>query len=378
MYYYVIMKIAVTSIAKNEEKFVERWFESALDADQIILVDTGSTDRTKEIFLELKEKYEDRVEAILHEINIMPWRFDNARNCNLALIQPEVDLIIHLDLDEILANNWREPLEQIAIQNPDATRFNYKFVWSWNTDGTPAVQYNSDKIHRNIGYAWKHPAHEILWYPEEVIVFVPDFEIHHFPDNTKPRSQYLSLLQLGVLEKPDDDRIAHYYARELYYYQKYEEAIDEFNRHLELPSSVWKEERAMSYFYMAKCYFMLDKKMEALSSAYKSVSESPHIRESWLCLAETTYFTGLYEDCVFACRKAFSITHNNMLYINDPKAWGPFLYDIGSISAFNLGYYDLALEWIDECVKLTINNDDKQRVINNRKRFKEIIDQKSS
>lgn len=40
------MKIAVYAIAKNEEQFVERWYESAKQADGLFILDTGSTDKT--------------------------------------------------------------------------------------------------------------------------------------------------------------------------------------------------------------------------------------------------------------------------------------------------------------------------------------------
>ena len=40
------MKICVYAICKNEEKFVERWFNSAKDADGIFVLDTGSTDNS--------------------------------------------------------------------------------------------------------------------------------------------------------------------------------------------------------------------------------------------------------------------------------------------------------------------------------------------
>jgi glycosyltransferase involved in cell wall biosynthesis len=40
------MKIAVYAIALNEEQFVKRWYESAKDADYLLIADTGSTDKT--------------------------------------------------------------------------------------------------------------------------------------------------------------------------------------------------------------------------------------------------------------------------------------------------------------------------------------------
>ena len=46
------MKIAVYAISKNEEQFVNRFCDSAKDADIILIADTGSTDRTVELGLE--------------------------------------------------------------------------------------------------------------------------------------------------------------------------------------------------------------------------------------------------------------------------------------------------------------------------------------
>ena len=42
------MKVIVYAIAKNEEKFVDRWVDSMQEADEIIVLDTGSTDKTVE------------------------------------------------------------------------------------------------------------------------------------------------------------------------------------------------------------------------------------------------------------------------------------------------------------------------------------------
>jgi hypothetical protein len=51
-----------------------------------------------------------------------------------------------------------------------------------------------------------------------------EFELDHWPDLSKSRSNYLPLLKLAVDEEPNDDRSAHYYGRELMFNGKYEEA----------------------------------------------------------------------------------------------------------------------------------------------------------
>ena len=41
-------KISVYAISKNEEKFVDRWVDAMEEADEIIVLDTGSSDKTVE------------------------------------------------------------------------------------------------------------------------------------------------------------------------------------------------------------------------------------------------------------------------------------------------------------------------------------------
>jgi glycosyltransferase involved in cell wall biosynthesis len=71
------MKIAVYTISKNEEKHVERWYNSTKEADFHLLADTGSTDGTVELARSLG--------ITVHEISVVPFRFDDARNASLAL-----------------------------------------------------------------------------------------------------------------------------------------------------------------------------------------------------------------------------------------------------------------------------------------------------
>ena len=65
-------KIVVYAISKNEEKFARRWVNSMKEADEIYVLDTGSTDNTVNLLKEMG------VNVVCKEIK--PWRFDVARN----------------------------------------------------------------------------------------------------------------------------------------------------------------------------------------------------------------------------------------------------------------------------------------------------------
>ena len=85
-------RLSVCIIAKNEEQFIAQCLQSIQGlAAQVVLVDTGSTDRTVEIARELGA-----------EIHAFAWRDDFAAARNAALQQATGDWILMLDADEEL------------------------------------------------------------------------------------------------------------------------------------------------------------------------------------------------------------------------------------------------------------------------------------
>jgi tetratricopeptide (TPR) repeat protein len=324
------MKVAVYTIALNEEHFVQRWLESSKDADYRIILDTGSTDNTV---------YEaETFGAYVYQASIKPWRFDDARNASLAMVPADVDYCIALDMDEVLLPGWREELEKAHANG--WTRPRYKYVWSWTEDGKEGLTYGGDKIHARHGYRWKHPVHEVIT-PDRIEETQgwTGLQIHHFPDNTKSRGQYFPLLELATKEDPDDDRNAFYYARELFFHGKLEEAATEFKRHLALPKARWAPERAASFRYLAQCE--PDNAIKYLTSA---VGEAPEFREPWVDLSLAYHLKQDWKNSLQAATKAVAITEKPLVYLNEAEAWGAKPHDLLAIAAHNLGKIELAVK----------------------------------
>lgn len=328
------MKVAVYTIALNEQKFVERWYESARDADYLLIADTGSTDGTKETAQKLGINVID--------VKVRPWRFDDARNASLVSIPEDIDYCIALDMDEVLLPGWKKELEK-ALKN-NWTRPRYKYTWSWNDaeETVPGLQYGGDKIHARKGYRWTHPVHEVLrayGSVEETQGWV-GLEIHHHPDNTKSRGQYFPLLAMAVAESPNDDRNAYYYARELYFNGMYKEATVEFKRHLGLPTAVWGPERAASMRYLAK--MEPDLREEWLTKAHQ---EAPHRREALVELAQHMYEAQNWKECLKYSKKALDIKEKPLDYLCEDFAWGWLPWDLAAISSYYIGNYNEALKY---------------------------------
>ena len=131
------MKVAIYTIALNEEQFVDKWYDSCKDADYWLITDTGSTDDTVKKALALG--------CAIKHITIKPWRFDRARNAALKDLPKDIDYCIALDMDEVLLPGWRDELQK--MHDLGVTRPRYKYVWSWNEDGSEGLVYGGDKIH---------------------------------------------------------------------------------------------------------------------------------------------------------------------------------------------------------------------------------------
>lgn len=333
-----MVKTCVYAIALNEIKFVDQFMEASKDADYILVCDTGSTDGTPERLRELG--------AIVYDIRQKPWRFDIPRNTALNLIPHDVDICLSIDLDEFLQPGWKDALENAWNEsNGTIKRIAYDYIWSWKADDTPDVRFYADKVHHRYGYQWRHPCHETLyWIGEgsEVKVTVPKMVLHHRPDKNKSRGQYLGLLKIAVTEDPTNDRMSHYYARELMFYQQHEAAIAEFLRHLSLPTAQWKEERAASLRYISRCLDSLGRLKEAQEYALKSAIEWSKSRETWMCLAKAAYKNSDWSTCFWAATNCLQITNKAMTYTTDSSNWGADPHDHLAISAYYLGYYDLA------------------------------------
>ena len=344
------MKIVVYAICKNESQFVNRWIRSMQEADQIVVLDTGSTDDTVEKLRALG--------ARVHQEEIRPWRFDTARNRSLELVDPDADLCVCTDLDEYFLPGWRAELER--VWTPEVTQVRYPYVWSFRPDGSDGVTFWYEKIHARHGYQWTHPVHEVLTRtgPDTAgkVADAPGMRLEHHPDPTKSRGQYLPLLELSVREDPDDDRNTHYLGREYFYYGRWDDCIRTLKKHLAMPSARWADERAASMRYIATSCSRKGQKDEAVCWYLRAVAEAPHLREPLTDLAMEFYRQEDWEGVAFAAERALRITKRPRTYICEADAWGSLPWDLMALACYHTGRGVLALEYALRAAELEPDN----------------------
>lgn len=354
-------KICVYAICKNEEKFVKRWVESMKDADEIFVLDTGSTDNTVSILESLGVTVKTKI--------IDPWRFDVARNESLDMIPNDFDICICTDLDEVFVPGWRKELEKVWKDNTNRCR--YIFNWSLDQFDKPTVTFYSEKIHSRKNFKWIHPVHEILAYDGvENVVSTDKIILNHYPDASKSRGSYLPLLELSVKENPDNDRNMHYLGREYMYYKKWNESIDTLIKHLNLESSKWKDERCASMRFISRCYCELKRFDEAKMWLDKAIEEAPYLRDPYVERAQLEYRLEDWANVESYSLKALEIKDRSNSYINEPFSWDETTYDLLSIACFYQEKYEDALKYVDMAIEI---NDNDNRLKENRDLFKQQI-----
>ena len=320
------------------------------EADQVVVLDTGSEDGTV-------ERLRERGAVVKSEI-ISPWRFDTARNRSLELVPEDADVCVCTDLDEAFRQGWRDALEK--AWRPGTGQAVYRYTWSFNPDGSEGVVFWYEKTHARHGYIWTHPVHEVLkWVGEGAPrpkVRVEGMCLEHRPDPEKSRAQYLPLLEMSVRESPEDDRNMHYLGREYMYRGRWDECIATLRRHLQLPTALWKDERAASMRFIAKSYAMKGERGLSRDWYLRAIAEAPHLREPYMDLALLLYEDENWDGVLYFTQCALNIKERPDTYICEAASWGSLPYDLRSIALFNRGRLEESLEAARNALKIEPTN----------------------
>src|SRR5262249_14592589 len=225
--------IALCVIARNEEQFIADCLDSARPfVDEIILVDTGSTDRTVELGLE----HGARVVSF-------PWINDFSAARNAAIEAATTDWILMLDADERLTPESGPVLHQTARRAPDSAysfclqvenqlgqgqRSNAHFV-------TRFFRRHADlrfvgAIHEELTHLATSTVGQVLYLQEARILHLGYEPSLYAARNKDERNMRLLL---GDLEhQPDSARLLYYVAQQHCSQQRYKDAIPYFERFL--------------------------------------------------------------------------------------------------------------------------------------------------
>lgn len=313
-----MVTISLCMIVKNEEKVLSRCLDSIANlVDEIIIVDTGSVDQTKEIAANYTSK-----------IYSYPWIDDFSAARNYSFSKASMDYCMWMDADDILKDTEKEKFLQLKQSlEIDTNIVMMKYNTSFDEAGVPAFSYFRERWIKNIPInRWIGEVHEVIT-PNGKVIY-SDIAISHKKESISDPDRNLKIYQ-KMLEKGKilDPRQQYYYGRELYYHQLYEDAVSVFEKFLQ-SSEGWFENKIEACSICAKCYYQLKQDDIALLTLLRSLSFDVPRAELCCDIGKHFFDRGNYTNAIYWYQTALNAVkndHANGFILPDCHDYIPFL-----------------------------------------------------
>jgi len=283
-------------IVKNEEDVLGRCLASAAGlVDEIIIVDTGSEDKT----VEIAKRFTDKV-------YYFKWIDDFAAARNFSFSKATKDFCMWLDADDVI-----EPAQQVLFMQTkqslpaDVDVVMMKYNTSFDEAGNPVFSYNRERLIKNDGtHFWKGEVHEAIA-PEGKIIY-SEVGVSHKKIGAGDPDRNLNIYRKLIEEQKElEPRHQYYYARELYYHKQYQEALDVFLKFLDDPGG-WVENKIEACRLCHSCYQELGMDKEALNVLFMSFALDKPRAEVSCDIGRYFFDKGNYELSIYWYERALA------------------------------------------------------------------------
>ena len=305
--------LSIAMIVKNEEKVISRCLEGLEKlADEIVIVDTGSTDKTKEIAKSFSKVKLFDSEKFNKETHYSDFEFGVARN--EAISRCKGDWVMWFDADDVVEDSSIAIIKELI-----AKKSNCVYTFSLQA---PSCLFEHTRLFRNgcgVCFDETHACHEYLDCKGLVSHTHREVVIHHKPVE---RSVDASDRNLAILEKDfykrgrNDSRTLFYLANSYRERNKCVEAINFYGKYLAV--SVWAEERFFARYYNAQCLHKIGKIEESIAECYRAMAEDIRFAEPHCLLGDILATKGANQRAALCYRMALEMPmpKNARLFVN--------------------------------------------------------------
>ncbi len=202
-----MVTVSVCMIVKNEEEVLERCLNSlSTIADELIIIDTGSTDKTKEI----ASRYTDKIYDY-------GWQNDFAHARNFSFSKATMDYIYTADADEVIDEVNRKrfmKLKRAMLPEIEIVQMKYTNQLQFGTTYNYEVEYRPKLFKRLREFMWINPIHETVTI--EPVIFNSDIEIIHMPIKSHANRDFSHILKIIENGTNLSQKLYLMYAKELF------------------------------------------------------------------------------------------------------------------------------------------------------------------
>lgn len=318
--------ITVYAICKNEENNVDKWLKSFSEADYICILDTGSTDTTWEKLQNAQKKYSN---LIIKQQQIIPWRFDEARNQNLAMIPKETDIFFMADLDEIIKESgWAQKLRE--AWTPTFSRAEFTYNRDVGPNDVVERSIKEYRIHSKQWHKYVNIVHEALINEAGEKRFFRDFTtpvditVWHYPDLSKNRN-YAELCEEELNIHPEDSLMRLQLAIEYEILQDFQKAQNHFSYLISNPNKLQDFEQARCYYGIGSILINQGRMVEGLWFFAEGRLICPYFFDNYFAPALVYINTNENEKSIEILKLAFTQCREAFwCSINDINSYVPY------------------------------------------------------
>lgn len=299
----VINTISVCMIVKNEENVLARCLDSLKGIyDELIIVDTGSSDNTKNIAL----KYTDKVFDF-------QWVNDFSAARNFAFEKASMDYIYSADADEVIDEVNRDRFIELknneALKDVEIVQMIYVTESRFNTTENYARDLRPKLYKRLRKLRWIDPVHESV--NLDPVIYDSDIEILHLPEGNHSGRDFEVFQKALDNGKELSCKLQRMYARELMIAGE----IDDFERaesnfiilSARIPKENEEDINTIAYIILAHLYRLKNETSQFFKYALKNIATKPC---SEICMEIATYYyeIGDYDEAIIWCTNAYKET----------------------------------------------------------------------
>lgn len=377
--------LALTMIVKDVAPYIQKCLRSLYPIvfDEVVIVDTGSTDETKTLLgnvlfqvtkafhiIDFTPRtnpeaftldYEEKFKALPHAIpgcmyTGLPMLHDFSAARQFGWDRCTSDYIFWIDADDIVENadQLKKVVDEMEASGTEAALLNYDYAQ--NEQGQSICKLLRERIvHRQSHARWAQPVHEFLKPLKKVKTFTSVNIVHqrhkyNIQEPVKNRNLKICAKWLELDRKAIEPRMLFYTAMEMRQFWP-SRAIARFEEYCDC--STWDEERALAFFL---CGTLTEKEKQQVALNYyaRASMEFPRNPDSLFGAARIAFTQERWNDCINLTERGLKIAveHPTSTLMWNPfnRNYKPYLYLAPAL--YNVRRFEDAISACDAAIKV--------------------------
>lgn len=273
--------LSLALIVKDEEKTLPRLLSSVKGIfDEIVVVDTGSKDKTKEVAASFGARIYD-----------FEWidDFSAARNFSFSKVTSEWTM--WMDADDILRPEDHARLLTLKGELGKADAYLMMYDYAQDEFDRPICKFFRHRILRtSLKIRWELPIHEHLGIIAGMREAMTNVVITHRRTgeaSAQDSGRNIRILKKAVVQYPESQRMKFYLGKELYSEGQHAELVATLEEYL--TRSDWHENQVNAYYWIAMSHVALKQEEKAIDACLRGIKLDPRWAEYFFVIGQIYY-----------------------------------------------------------------------------------------